>query len=169
MDIQTVTQYLTQYGAIAVFVIVFLEYMNLPGFPAGIIMPVAGICTAQGGLSFGFTLFLSVLAGLCGSWALYLLGRFGGTVFLGWFSRRFPKQAPVLDRTMNGIRDKGYLGVFIAKLLPAIRTVISIPAGVLRMNFYGYTISSALGIAVWNLFFIGAGYLFGDAIFVWLQ
>ena len=165
MDLQTVTHYLTQYGAIAVFVIVFLEYLNLPGFPAGIIMPVAGICAAQGGLSFPLTLFLSVLAGLCGSWALYLLGRFGGAVFLSWFERRFPKQMPVIDRTMSHVQEKGYIGVFLAKLIPAVRTIISIPAGVLQMNFAGYTFFSLLGITLWNLGFIGAGYLFGDAVF----
>lgn len=75
IDVQTVTNYLTQYGAIAVFVIVFLEYLSLPGFPAGIIMPVAGICAAQGGMSLWATIVLSVLAGLCGSWMLYWLGR----------------------------------------------------------------------------------------------
>lgn len=46
MGIQELTQYFTQYGAIFVFVIVLLEYMNLPGFPAGIIMPMAGVWAA---------------------------------------------------------------------------------------------------------------------------
>jgi membrane protein DedA with SNARE-associated domain len=168
MDVTTVTAYLTQYGAIAVFLIVLLEYLNLPGFPAGIIMPVAGICAAQGGISFGLTLLLSVVAGLLGSWALYLLGRLGGTVFLAWFRKTFPKQSPFLDKTMDRVRGKGYMGVFLAKLIPAVRTIISIPAGVLQMNFGGYTLFSLLGITLWNLTFIGAGYLFGDAIFTLL-
>ena len=46
-----------------------------------------------------------------------------------------------------------------------IRTIISIPAGVIRMNFVKYTISSALGIFVWNFFLIGAGYMMGDQVF----
>lgn len=164
MELQGAMHYLTQYGLIAVFVIVFLEYLNLPGFPAGIIMPAAGICAAQGGLSFWITLLISVLAGLCGSWMLYLLGRYGGTAFLNWFARKFPKQAPMLERTLEHIRKKGDIGVLIAKLIPAVRTIISIPSGVLRLNFGGYTLYSAIGILIWNTVFIGSGYLFSDAV-----
>ena len=92
MDIATLNQYFIQYGAIFVFVIVFLEYLNLPGFPAGIIMPLAGIWASKGEISFFMTMVLSVSAGLLGSWILYFLGRFGGDVFLKAFGKKFPKQ-----------------------------------------------------------------------------
>lgn len=49
-----------------------------------------------------------------------------------------------------------------------IRTLISIPAGVAKMNLAKYTVSSALGIFVWNLFFVGAGYFLGDAVISYL-
>jgi hypothetical protein len=49
MDYAAILDVFTRYGAIAIFVLVFLEYMNLPGFPAGIIMPLAGIMAAGGG------------------------------------------------------------------------------------------------------------------------
>ena len=52
MDLGTLTYYFTRYGAIAIFVIVFLEYLNLPGFPAGIIMPLSGIMAAKGNIHF---------------------------------------------------------------------------------------------------------------------
>ena len=48
MSIQALTHYFTQYGAVFVFVIVLLEYMNLPGFPAGVIMPLAGVWASKG-------------------------------------------------------------------------------------------------------------------------
>ena len=67
MDISVLNQYFTQYGAIVVFVIVLLEYMNLPGFPAGVIMPLAGIWASRGGINFLTAILLSVLAGLTGS------------------------------------------------------------------------------------------------------
>ena len=60
MNVQELTQYFSQYGAIVVFLIVLLEYMNLPGFPAGIIMPLAGIWAAKGNVSFLAVLSLSV-------------------------------------------------------------------------------------------------------------
>ena len=53
MDLSTITYYFTRYGAIAIFVIVLLEYLNLPGFPAGVIMPLAGIFAAKGNTPSG--------------------------------------------------------------------------------------------------------------------
>jgi membrane protein DedA with SNARE-associated domain len=164
MDIQMLTDCFHQYGPVVIFVIVFLEYLNLPGFPAGVILPLAGIWAYQGGIGLGMALLLSVLAGLCGSWVLYWLGRLGGEFFLNRYVHKFPKQKNVIKRTMERIRKKGYICIFICKLIPMIRTVISIPAGVLKMDFVGYTLFSAMGITIWNLAFVGAGYFFGESI-----
>lgn len=165
MSMELITEYFENYGAIAIFVIVLLEYLNLPGFPAGIIMPMAGIWAANGKLSFLLTIAISVLAGLTGSWILYFFGRFGGDVFLKAYVKKFPKQQKAIDRNFEMIRQKGCAGIFISKLIPMVRTLISIPAGVLHIDFMKYTISSALGIFVWNFFFVGAGYLMGNKVF----
>ena len=53
----------------------------------------------------------------------------------------------------------------MGKLIPMARTLISIPAGVLKINFLSFTISSALGILFWNTAFISAGYFIGESIF----
>lgn len=169
MDISTLTWYFTQYGAIAIFVIVFLEYLNLPGFPAGIIMPLSGVMAAEGNINFIMVMVITVLAGLLGSLLLYLLGRTGGHIFLNAYMKRFPKQKETLEKNLEWIRQKGCVGVFIAKLLPMVRTIVSIPAGVLQMNLGKYIISSTLGIFLWNFVFVGAGYLFGDQVFELLK
>ena len=164
MGIQELTQYFTQYGAIFVFVIVLLEYMNLPGFPAGIIMPMAGVWASRGLIGFLTVMALSVAAGLLGSWILYFLGRLGGDAFFRFYIKKFPKQKELLEKNMEVLRRKGSIGVFISKLLPLARTLISIPAGMISMNFTKYTISSLMGVALWNLIFIGAGYFLGDSV-----
>ncbi len=165
MEIQTFMQYFIDYGPIAIFVIVLLEYMNLPGFPAGVIMPLAGIWAAKGNMNFFVALFITILAGLTGSIILYLLGRGGGEIFLKKYYKRFPKHQAVIEEKIQYLQEKGGVGIFVSKLLPMVRTLISIPAGVMKMNFARYCVSSTLGVAVWNLFFVGAGYLFGDAVF----
>ncbi len=164
MGIQELTQYFTQYGVIFVFVIVLLEYMNLPGFPAGIIMPMAGVWASRGQIGFLTVMALSVAAGLLGSWILYFLGRLGGDAFFRFYIKKFPKQKELLEKNMEVLRRKGSIGVFISKLLPLARTLISIPAGMISMNFTKYTISSLMGVALWNLIFIGAGYFLGDSV-----
>ena len=68
MSIQTLTNYFLEYGAFFIFLIVLLEYLNLPGFPAGVIMPLSGIWASQGEISFPLVMVLTVAAGLTGSW-----------------------------------------------------------------------------------------------------
>lgn len=165
MDLSTITLYFTKYGAIAIFVIVLLEYMNLPGFPAGIIMPLSGIMAAKGNIHFFWVMVITVSAGLLGSLLLYGLGRNGGEVFLKAYTKKFPKQKEALDKNMEWIRKKGSLGVFLGKLLPMVRTIVSIPAGVVKMDITKYVISSTCGIFIWNFIFVGAGYLMGDKVF----
>lgn len=163
MNIQELTTFFLQYGAFFIYLIVFLEYLNLPGFPAGLIMPLAGLWAARGEISFPAVMILSVAAGLTGSWVLYLLGRFGGGKLMGFYFKKFPKQKPVIEEKMKFLREKGGIGVFISKLIPVARTLISIPAGMVKMDFAKYTVSSLCGVFLWNLAFVGAGYFFGDA------
>ena len=165
MSVEMIGEYFENYGAIAIFVIVLLEYLNLPGFPAGVIMPLAGLWAANGKLSFLLTMLVSVSAGLVGSWILYFFGRFGGKAFLKAYEKKFPKQQKAIDRNFEMIRQKGCMGIFISKLIPIVRTLIPIPAGVLQIDFLKYTISSTLGIFVWNFFFVGAGYVLGEKVF----
>ncbi len=164
MTVEMITTYFADYGGIAIFVIVLLEYMNLPGFPAGVIMPLAGIWAAKGNINFFMALLITILAGLTGSLILYYLGYSGGDLFLQKYLNKYPKQRPAIERKLAWVRQKGCVGIFVSKLIPMIRTLISIPAGVAKMNLMKYTVSSTLGIFVWNLVFVGAGYFFGDAV-----
>ncbi|MGL5152504.1 MAG: DedA family protein [Clostridium sp.] len=164
MDVSLITSYLSDYGLLFLFIIVFLEYLNLPGFPAGVIMPVAGMWASRSGGSFTMTILVSVFAGLVGSWVLYFVGRRFGDVVIAKYIKKFPKQKDVLEKNIEKLKDKGNFWVFASKLLPVVRTIISIPAGALKMNFIKYTISSTAGIFLWNLVFVGSGYFFGDKV-----
>ena len=168
MNSETIQFYLTEYGAIAVFTMVFLEYLNLPGFPAGIIMPLAGIWAKGGGLSLPFTLILCLAAGLLGSWIMYWLSRLAGDWLLPKIYRKWPNQQKLIEEKCDLLREKGAWGVFVCKLLPMVRTLICIPAGVIKMNFVSYTVASAAGVFLWNLVLIGAGYFVGEAVFTFL-
>lgn len=168
-NIDVFTDYLSKYGVITIFVVVFLEYLNLPGFPAGVIMPLSGIWFYQGGINFFFAYVVSILAGLCGSWVLYLIGFYGGTLVITKYTSKFPKHKERIEKVIKSIERKGYWGVFIGKLIPVARTLVSLPAGVLRLNFYKYTFASGVGIAIWNFVLIGAGYLFGQPVINYLS
>lgn len=168
MEIETIMEYFVRYGGVAIFVIVLLEYLNLPGFPAGVIMPLAGMWAAKGNMHFISAILITVAAGLAGSLILYWIGYTGGDFVLQKYLDKFPKQRPVIEKKLEWVRERGSAGIFWSKLIPMIRTLISIPAGVSKMNLLSYTISSTLGILVWNLVFVGAGYFLGDVIFQYL-
>lgn len=165
MTLEVLTDIFSKYGSIAIFVVVFLEYLNLPGFPAGIIMPLAGIMARQGRIHFLWVLFLSAVAAMLGSIALYGIGVFFGKAFFHYYSKKSHKHQEMFEGYVNWIREKGYFGIFLAKLIPVFRTIISIPAGFLKLNFLKFCIASVLGILIWNTAFIGAGYIYGDEIF----
>lgn len=95
MTMDVIMQYFARYGGIAIFVIVFLEYLNLPGFPAGVIMPLAGVWAARGNIKFIPALLITIAAGLAGSLILYYLGYKGGELFLQKYLNKFPKQRPI--------------------------------------------------------------------------
>lgn len=163
MDIAWITEYFAQYGLVFLFVIVLLEYMNLPGFPAGIIMPAAGVLISTSDLNFINAIIVSVVAGLMGCWITYGVGRYGGGVILAWYLKRFPRQQKYIDKSETMLLTHGNKVLFVCKLIPAVRTIIGIPAGVLKMNFKMYTIYSTLGIFIWNFVLIWIGYYFANA------
>ena len=165
MDANSILSYLSQYGVLFIFIIVFLEYLNLPGLPAGIIMPLAGLWVSRGEMNFPFVLILSVIAGVIGSWVLYFLGFYGGNFLLDKYTNKFPKQKNYIHNKLEYLRSKGHIGVFVSRLIPVAR----IPAGVLKMNFFKYTIYSALGIFIWNGVFISAGYILGEGILKYIS
>lgn len=162
MGIEVVLEYFSQYGIIFLFVIVFLEYLNLPGLPAGIIMPAAGVLISNSEMNFIVAIIISVVAGLLGSWVLYAIGRFGGIPLLEKYISKFPKQRKLIDKNIDFMKKKGDMGVFLGKLIPMVRTLISIPAGLAKMNFVKFSLYSTLGIFLWNTAFISFGYILGD-------
>ena len=128
-------------------------------------MPQAGGWAANEGIGFFTAIFISVIAGLLGSLVLYAIARIGGEIFLKKLINKFPSQEKTINNKLDYLRQKGSVGVFISKLIPMARTLIEIPAGVLKIDFMKYFCSAGLGIFVWNLIFVGSGYIFGEAVF----
>lgn len=169
MNMGTINMYLAHYGLIFVFVIFFLEYLNCPGLIAGIIMPLAGIWAHRYDVNLFLAIGVSVVAGLLASLILYSIGRFGGKYFLCKYINRFPKQGVYINKYMETLRKKGPIGVFITKFVPGIRTLISIPAGILKIDVFKFAISAGAAILIYNAAFMTAGYYLGNAVFTYIS
>lgn len=164
-SVQVIMDYFSTYGIVFLFIIVFLEYLNLPGLPAGIIMPAAGILISNSQLSFVYALTVSVIAGMLGSFVLYGIGYYLGKPCINKIYNKYSKTQKAIDKTFRYIDKYGNKGIFISRLLPVARTLISIVAGVFNVNIFKFSIYSFFGIIIWNFVFIYAGYAFGYLFF----
>ena len=126
-------QMFNQYGLILVCAVVFCEYMNLPGFPAGVIMPCVGVLIARSELSLPLTVFLSVVAGVLGSLVIYAVCYWGGEPVMEKLFGRSKKFKSLVRKCHEFIDAQHGRGLAIIRVIPCIRTIVSIPAGLLRM------------------------------------
>ena len=154
---------ITDYGIVAIFVIVFLEYACLP-VPSEIVLPAAGAMAVAFHFKFMYILFLCTLAGLLGSLSCYLIGCFGGKKLIKYFGEKYPKLKRRIDQSIDYYRRYGDFSVAMARIIPLCRTYIAFIAGAFRQRMGHYLFFSLIGIMVWNGTLIGLGYLFSDNI-----
>lgn len=163
MTIQHVIELFEQYGLPMMAAVFFCEYLNLPGFPAGVIMPAVGILIGQSELSLVLSIVVSVAAGLGGCLVIYFICYYGGAPLLTRLFGKSPKFHHFVNECHERLEVSHGRGLLICRLIPVLRTIVSIPAGLLRMPLREYAMWSAIGIAIWNTLFIGAGYFFSEA------
>lgn len=157
--INVVLDYISKYGLIFLFGIVYLEYLSLPGVPSGVIMPAGGILVANGDYSFIFIFLISIIAGMLGSLTLYFIGYYIGNSALDWVYNKYSKTRPSIDKILNYFNKFGDKGIFICRLFPVARTLVSLIAGTTRTNIKNFIIYSVFGMAIWNSLFIIIGYI----------
>lgn len=159
MDYQvmvTILEILEKYGLIVVFVLLFCEYLNLPGFPATpILMAIGAWARFEQVLLPAF--LVSVAGGIAGTMFLYGVGRLFGNVIMDKYYKKFPKQAAKIDKYVDRIANEGPHVLTIARLIPVIRTLITIPAGMVKIDIRHFFWYSLLGIVIWNALFLIAG------------
>lgn len=164
MAIQDVVDYILKYGIPFLFLIVYLEYLNLPALPAAVVMPAIGVMATQDGYNLFGVFLISLAAGILGSLTLYLVGFYVGNPVIKKMRNKFPKTGKYIDKIIYYSERYGNKAVFICRLLPGVRTIVSLVYGTLREEVIGFLIYSALGIAIWNFVFIFGGYITTRAI-----
>lgn len=155
------TQTIGEYGYYAVFVLMVLESAAIP-VPSEVTMVYGGFLVARGDLDFFWVGMLGTLANLVGSWIAYWVGLRGGRPLLERWGRYVFIRPHELDRAEEWFRRRGELAVFVSRLLPVIRTFISVPAGVARMPLGRFTVYTFLGCLPWTFALTAAGFLLGD-------
>jgi membrane protein DedA with SNARE-associated domain len=133
-----------------------------PPIPSEVILPLAGFSAAQGSLSLIEALIWATIGSLVGSWVLYAVSRAVGFDRLKNIATKIPGVVPEhLERADHWFTKYGTWSVLVGRVIPVVRSLISIPAGINRMNFMHFTGWTLLGSFVWNSILIGFGYGLG--------
>jgi membrane protein DedA with SNARE-associated domain len=151
-----------QLGGPGLALLIFLENV-FPPIPSEVVLPLAGVAAAGPGHSYPTMLAWSLVGSISGAWLLYGLGRALGPVRLRRVFDRLPLvHVEDFDRTVSWMDRFGGRGVLLGRMVPGIRSLISVPAGLYAMRPARFTMLTLVGSAIWNALFIGAGYLLGE-------
>ena len=165
--VQFMTEEVARYGYLAVFVLMVLESACVP-VPSEVTMlfggglASAGFAAAGQELDLVWVALLGTLGNVVGSWIAYAAGAWGGRPLFDRFGKYLLIRPHELDRAHDWFERYGEAAVFFSRLLPVVRTFISLPAGVVRMNFGKFTLYTVLGCLPWTFALAWLGYELGD-------
>ena len=144
-------------GYISIFLLMMLESMVAP-VPSEAVMPFAGFLIADGHFTFTAVILISTLGSIVGSLISYYIGYYGGRPLVEKFGKYLLLDKHHLDITEKYFNKRGELTIFISRFIPVVRHLISIPAGMGKMNVIKFCIYTIIGAAMWNTFLAWVGY-----------
>jgi len=157
----SISQVLADLGYIGLVLLMIAETV-FPPIPSEVVLPLAGYLVQKGDFEFLPTLVAATFGSLVGAVILEELARHGGRPFADRFLR-FAHQDPAqLDRAEEWFRRRGAVMVLAGRCIPGVRSLIALPAGVLRMPRGKYIVLTLIGSTVWNAALITAGYVLGS-------
>ena len=154
-------QLYAQMGYVGVAIAMAIESACIP-LPSEIILPMAGWMVSSGTWDLWLATIAGTIGGTVGSAVAYWAGAIGGRPVLLKYGRYVLISAHDIETADRWFAKYGDAAIFFSRLLPVVRTFISFPAGVVRMNFVKFLIYTALGSFPWTLGLIYAGKLAGD-------
>lgn len=167
--IETLAAYAPTWGFLLVVLFMTIESSFIP-FPSEVVMIPAGFLAARGGLTLGSPVadvVVAILAGttgsLMGAYVNYFLFSWLGSPFLEKYGKYFLLPPPKLHRAEELFRRYGAGATFVCRLLPAIRQLISIPAGIAKMPLKSFTLWTGLGAGLWVTVLTVVGYVIGKS------
>lgn len=153
--------FLTDWGYVALFICMVLENMNIP-IPSEIILGFAGFLVSQGVFSFWPAVIVATIAGLIGSLGSYWIGHRGGRDLILRHTAKGGMTAKKMIAAKDWFDSYGAVAIFTGRLLPGVRTFISLPAGIAQFPLPEFTILTIAGTVPWTIFLICMGDMLGE-------
>lgn len=139
-----------------IFVLMTLESMIAP-VPSELVMPFAGFLVADGKLNLWLVILVSSLASITGSLISYFAAYFGEKELIHHFGKLMFMDEEELEWAQRWFQKRGSITILISRFIPVIRHLISIPAGLAKMDLKQFILFTAVGATAWNTFLLYVG------------
>ena len=162
------------FGNIGQFAVNVIDFLGYPGLailmalesmvfplPSELVMPFAGFLVGEGKMNFGLVVLASSAGSLIGSLISYWIGYYGGHKFVLKLGKYLLLDVSDLEKTEHWFSKKGSKTIFISRFVPVVRHLISIPAGIGKMDLGKFCLYTILGATMWNAFLTYCGYILG--------
>jgi membrane protein DedA with SNARE-associated domain len=160
-----ILEIMTSLGYWGIGFLMFAENL-FPPIPSELIMPLAGFTVAQGKMNFALAVLAGVIGTILGAFPWYYAGKILGEERLKSLADKYGKWITVssqdIDKVTRWFQRYGNKAVFFGRLVPGIRTLISLPAGLSEMPLAPFLIYSTLGTAAWVMLLTFLGFMLGD-------
>jgi membrane protein DedA with SNARE-associated domain len=148
-------------GYLGVFFLMVMESMVIP-IPSELVLPFAGFLISRGDFNLATVMFAASLGSIIGSLISYYMGRYGGNAFVIKYGKYVLLDVEDLKRAERWFERRGEYTIFISRFIPVVRHLISIPAGIGKMDLKRFSIYTIAGASMWNFILVYAGYLLGE-------
>ena len=164
---ELVLELMGEYGNLAVFLLILVENL-FPPIPSEVILTFGGVMTVCTDMTPVGVILFSTAGSLAGAVILYSVGRFlPDEVFrkllCGQIGHLLHFRLEDVDLAKGWFRERGRSAVFLCRLIPIVRSLISIPAGIARMQFVPFLVFTAAGSLLWNTVLVYAGRIAADS------
>ncbi|NJO05617.1 MAG: DedA family protein [Chloroflexaceae bacterium] len=160
-----VEQIILQLGYVGIILLMTLETV-FPPIPSELMLPFAGSLVAQGELNLMGVLVASTFGAVLGALVLYGVGQWANDVLVRSFLRRYGRwfwlSEDDYDRALHLFKLYGMAVVLVGRVMPLIRSLVSLPAGMNRMAIGIFLALTTLGSLLWNIILVSAGYVLGE-------
>jgi len=158
---QFITDQIFDMGYLGIFFLMLIESSFIP-FPSEIVLVPAGYLASKGDMDISLILLASLLGSIGGALINYFGALYVGRKFLLKYGKYILISEETLDKMENFFKKHGAISTFTGRLIPGIRQLISIPAGLSKMNLKVFIFYTSLGALIWSIILVALGYLIGE-------
>lgn len=158
---QTIVDLIFDWGYMGIFLLMAIESSFIP-FPSEIVLIPAGYLASKGDMNFGLIMASALGGSMLGAFVNYYLALLLGRKILMRYGKYFFISESSIFKMDNYFQKHGAISTFIGRLIPGIRQLISIPAGLSRMKLVVFSTYTALGAGIWALILVSLGYFIGE-------